>query len=328
MARPLRIEYPNAWYHVINRGRHRNKIFFSDEDYQIFLDLLGRCHTLFELDIHAYSLMPNHYHLLVSTPRANLARCMRHLDGVYTQQMNRKYRKDGTLFKGRYKAMLIEKEQYQLEVIRYIHRNPLKAKLVQRMEDHPWTSHRAYLQAAHQPPWLEKDSILQEFGTDREQAQRAFCAFVDGKPDEFYEKEVSKSRWPCALGTPSFKAWVKETFVQPKKDQKEIPQITETLRSADPEALLKRVCQEVPCSQDTFKKPRLRAYSLPRRAYVYLAREHLKLPCRDLGDMLGGLTFPAVSKLYRQALEDINEKKGCYVMIEKLQETLKFKVKT
>ena len=142
MARPLRIEYPSAWYHVLNRGRRREKIYFDSADYQTFLTLLGRCYDLYELEIYAYALMPNHYHLLVRTPRGNLSRAMRHLDGVYTQKINRKYGLEGSVLKGRFKSILIEKESYRLEIIRYIHRNPYKAGLEKVLGQHAWTSHR------------------------------------------------------------------------------------------------------------------------------------------------------------------------------------------
>ena len=120
MSRPLRIEYPGAWYHVMNRGRRREKIFYEDKDYQLFLDLLGNLQDLYDLEIHAYSLMPNHYHCLVRTPRSNLGRAMRHLDGVYTQKFNRLYKSDGAIFRGRYKAILVEEDTYVTELVRYI----------------------------------------------------------------------------------------------------------------------------------------------------------------------------------------------------------------
>lgn len=136
MARPLRIEYPGAWYHVLNRGRRREKIFFSPADYRAFLKLLGECSKLFGIEIHSYSLLPNHYHLLIHTPMPNLSRNMRHLGGVYTQLINRKYKTEGSLFKGRFKSILIDKDSYLLELVRYIHRNPLKAKLEEKVGEY------------------------------------------------------------------------------------------------------------------------------------------------------------------------------------------------
>ena len=116
MARPLRIEYPNAWYHVMNRGRRREKIFYDERDCSTFLQVLQKCVEMFELEIHAYASMPNHYHLLARTPRGNLSRAMRHLDGVYTQKVNRRHKVDGSLFRGRYKSILVDADSYLMEL--------------------------------------------------------------------------------------------------------------------------------------------------------------------------------------------------------------------
>ena len=135
MARPLRIEFPGAWHHAMNRGNARQTIFLDKGDYRAFLDLLDECSSMWGLECHAYCLMPNHYHLLLSTPSGNLSRAMRHLDGVYTQRFNRRHDRDGHLFRGRYKAILVDADSYLLQVARYIHLNPIKARLVQDPQD-------------------------------------------------------------------------------------------------------------------------------------------------------------------------------------------------
>ncbi len=135
MSRPLRIEYPGAWYHVMNRGRRRQKIFMSRGDYESFIKVLQETSDGWGLEVSAYCLMSNHYHLLVHSPDGNLSRCMRHINGVYTQRFNRGHKKDGPLFRGRYKAVLVDSDSHLLEVLRYIHRNPLRARLVKRLDD-------------------------------------------------------------------------------------------------------------------------------------------------------------------------------------------------
>lgn len=136
MTRPLRIEYPDAWYHVMNRGRRGDNIFADNEDYETFIVLLQEASKMFDLRISAYCLMPNHYHILVQTPRGNLSRAMRHINGVYTQRYNRKRKTDGQLFRGRYKSILVDADNYLLELLRYIHRNPVRAHLCNRVDDH------------------------------------------------------------------------------------------------------------------------------------------------------------------------------------------------
>jgi len=116
MTRPLRIQYPDAWYHVMNRGRHQDTLFHDRQDYSVFLDLLKESGALWKIKIAAYCLMTNHYHLLIQTPHANLDRCMRHINEIYTQRFNRKCHTDGQLFRGRDKAVLVDADNYLLEL--------------------------------------------------------------------------------------------------------------------------------------------------------------------------------------------------------------------
>ena len=144
MSRPLRIEYPGAWYHVMNRGRRAESIFSGKNDYALFIDLLKDSCELWNINVGAYCLMSNHYHLLIQTPEGNLSRCMRHINGIYTQRFNRAHHCDGQLFRGRFKSILIEEDSYLLQLVRYIHKNPLRAGRVKRLDAYPWSSHRGY----------------------------------------------------------------------------------------------------------------------------------------------------------------------------------------
>lgn len=138
MPRPIRIEYEDAYYHVMNRGRGRQYIFHTEAYYQAFFETLSEACERFALVVHAYCLMGNHYHLLVQTPQGNLGRIMRHINGVYTQRYNRLKRTDGPLFRGRYKAILVDEDSYLLQLSRYIHRNPIEMKqpLVSGLENY------------------------------------------------------------------------------------------------------------------------------------------------------------------------------------------------
>jgi len=146
----------------MNRGAARQTIFRNNKHRIMFLDLLEECRIMFNVIISAYCLMGNHYHLLLSTPDANLARVMRHLNGTYTQRYNRSTKKDGPLFRGRYKAKLIDDDCYQLIVSRYIHLNPVEAKLVTNPANYEWSSYRAYLDLEPTPLWLSKDIIINQ----------------------------------------------------------------------------------------------------------------------------------------------------------------------
>jgi len=204
MARPERIEYKGAFYHVMNRGRARQKVFHGDDFYENFLECVDLAHKRFALEIHAYCLMENHYHLLVRTPRGNLARAMRHINGVYTQQYNKIKRTDGPLFRGRYKSINIEASSYLLQVSRYIHRNPVNTKKppVQKPEAYRWSSYAAYRNQASTPNWLFKDAVFSELGSGRPTA--SYKKFVEQGIDEETETFYAKDRWPAARGSSKF----------------------------------------------------------------------------------------------------------------------------
>lgn len=200
MPRPLRIEYNGAWYHVMNRGTNHQLIFHNDEHRKIFLSLLGELAQQFYIETHAYCLMDNHYHLMLRTPIANLGKAMRHLDGLYTQKFNRSENRDGPLFRGRYKAILVDAESYLLELNRYIHLNPLSINSSTSPYNYPWSSYQAYIGLQKKEPWLHTDLILNLFNKNRKKYQE----FVDeGIPDEI-TKFYSKSHLSSILGKEDF----------------------------------------------------------------------------------------------------------------------------
>jgi len=173
MSRPLRIQYPNAWYHVMNRGRRGEIVFVEGKDYLEFINLLKEASDMWRVRIGAYCLMPNHYHLLIQTPDANLSRCMRHINGVYTQRFNRYHNCDGQLFRGRYKSILVDGDSYLLELLRYIHRNPLRMGVVKELGSYRWSSHKGFLSSSKKWSWLHKDYFLSMFSRDKARRRRA-----------------------------------------------------------------------------------------------------------------------------------------------------------
>ena len=202
MARPLRIEYENAWYHVMNRGTNRCAIYNNDHHRDIFSHSLGECVLKYAIEIHAYCLMNNHYHLLVKTPYANLSRAMRHIDGVYTQRYNRLENRDGSLFRGRYKAVLIDAENYLVAVSRYIHRNPVEARICSNPKQYMWSSYLAYIGDAKKPPWLCIDELLSYTQT---QNGNFYHELIENSLlPSLKEYEVRDGKFPPILGTKEF----------------------------------------------------------------------------------------------------------------------------
>ena len=208
MPRPIRTEYKNAFYHVMNRGRGRQFIFHEDIYYQVFLETLNEVHTRFDCIIHAYCLMGNHYHLLLETPNANLSRIMRHINGVYTQRYNRLKKTDGALFRGRYKAILVDKDEYIMQLTRYIHRNPIEMKnpLVDDLSSYPWSSYNAYINKAKAPNWLNRNFTYEVLA--HRNKYNAYKQFVMQGNDEETQKIYSKSNLPSIIGEQKFKEWV------------------------------------------------------------------------------------------------------------------------
>jgi REP element-mobilizing transposase RayT len=145
MARPLRIEYPGAFYHVTSRGNKQRDVFKSQRDREKFLSYLGSATERYGAVIHSYCLMNNHYHLLLETPGGNLSQIMRHVNGAYTTYFNVKRKRSGHLFQGRYKSILVEADSHAKELSRYIHLNPVRAKMVVHPKEHPWSSYQAYV---------------------------------------------------------------------------------------------------------------------------------------------------------------------------------------
>lgn len=160
MARPLRIDYPGAWHHVMNRGARHQEIFLSDEDRHDFLDLLGTIHERFGLELNAFCLMSTHYHLLVRNPEGELTRAVHYLDSVYAQRFNRRNRFDGPLFRGRFRSKLVDSDGYCHLAARYIHRNPLEAGLTSRLLDYKWSSYPIFMQQLQpRPSWLYRNAL-------------------------------------------------------------------------------------------------------------------------------------------------------------------------
>lgn len=178
MSRPLRLEYAGAFWHVTARGNERRDIFREDTDRVEFLAILGRTVTLFRWRLHAYVLMGNHYHLLVETPEPTLSQGMRQLNGLYTQGFNRKHRRVGHLFQGRFKAILVEKDAHLLELTRYVVLNPLRAGFTRSAAGWAWSSYRATAGIEKAPQWLETHATLELFSAGGSLAIRKFRTFV------------------------------------------------------------------------------------------------------------------------------------------------------
>ncbi len=318
MARPLRIEYPGAFYHVMNRGLERREIFRDTKDYEAFFSFCLEIHKRFGAIFHAYSLMPNHYHLMMETPEGNLARVMRHLDGVYTQNFNRRKgrpRRVGPLFQGRYKAILIDKDSYSLQLSRYIHLNPIKAKLVNRPEDHEYSSFRFYQSRTAKPPgFLETDWLLGQFHKSERSARAGFYQFtLQGLKDSWSPEEGLQGG--MVLGGKEFFEEIRKKYLDGREDR-EIPHLRKTRRVLGEKEL---ACCVEECSED----PRIR-----KRLMVWALKRYTPLKLKEIAERTGSaVSYSAISQTCRRMEKEVRQNKRLQSIIGLLESKMS-KVKT
>lgn len=205
MPRPLRLEYEGAFHHVMNRGRNNQNIFHDEHYFEAFLKILKDSCERYDGILHAYCLMTNHYHLLIETPKANLSQIMQHINGKYTQWHNRHCKKDGTLFRGRYKSVLVDEDSYLLQLSRYIHRNPIEVKraMVSQLEDYPWSSYPAYINKVKSPSWLLRDKTYQMLG--EKNRYKGYQNYVEIGIDEDIKRFYSKGNLLRVLGSKEYR---------------------------------------------------------------------------------------------------------------------------
>jgi len=292
MARPLRIAYQDGWYHVMNRGRRGDPVFQSRIDYSSFVDLLKETSEAWNVRVAAYCLMPNHYHVLLQTPEANISRCMRHLDGVYTQRFNRNHDCDGPLFRGRYKAILVDADRYLLELVRYIHRNPVRAGLTKRLATYPWSSHRGYLSRAKRWEWLHKDYVFAMLAKKKTDRMRLYQEFVSMGDSEELLEVFSRKKWPWVLGAEGFVTAVKERFFARKLDD-EVPESRQLAPEVD--QIKKAVCEFYRVAEAELLVSRRGFFNEARNVAIYLARRLRRDRLKEIAESFQMNTYSSVS---------------------------------
>lgn len=287
MPRPLRIEYAGAWYHVMNRGANHMNIFTTNEHRIFFLNLLKEISALFKIEIHSYCLMDNHYHLLVHTHHPNLSKAMRHLNSLYTLSYNRSLDRDGPLFRGRYKAILIEANEYLLKVSRYIHLNPVEANLIENPIHYKWSSYRNFV-SENRYNWLHTRFILDNFGSKKSYAEFV-TEGIDDKIRDFYKFPQA----PAILGDTQFVIEKLKILNDDYKfeTQTDINRIKKLL-SID--KITDCVAQYFDASVCELKIPR-RKNNLPRMLAIYLARQYTQASHKKLAEYFTGIKRFSVS---------------------------------
>lgn len=315
MSRPLRIHFPGATYHVMNRGLAARPIFRTPADHATFLEGLGEVHARWGLQIFAYCLMRNHYHLCVSTPSMPLARIMRHVDGVYTQRYNRRYRRDGPLFRGRYRAIVVEADRYLLAVIRYIHQNPVDAQLASRPEQYRWSSLRYYLAARGRPQWLDTETPLGHFGGRR----KAFGEFMRGKLQGARGESYRWERVGPIVGTEGFKGWIR-LRAEVTGLNREVPERRHLAVGLD--ACVKAVARVCGVEEELLARSRRGVSNGARQIAMYVCREVGGYSHREIATRFNAGSYSTVSSVCAMMTKRLRDDRGLREEIGRIRQEL------
>lgn len=287
MSRPLRLEYPGALYHVTQRGNNQQDIFLDHDDREVFLELLGKCVKRFAWILTAYVLMSNHFHFVIQLTCASLSRGMQWLDSEYPRYFNRRYRRVGHLYQGRFNAPLVQKESYSLNVLRYDILNPVRAGLVARPEEYVWSSHRAVLGLVKAPDLLAVDDLLVQFAPQRDVARAFYKSFVDAAIG------VDENPWKDLVGQIYLgsEAWIEKVREQvnlkPRCDEHPRAQ-----RLADTAPMSAIVAGVAACLSIDEERVRYRRGGVPRMLAAWIGSNEALLTYREIaaGLRIRGLT--------------------------------------
>jgi REP element-mobilizing transposase RayT len=314
MSRPLRIEYPGAHYHVINRGLTGQAVFTAEPDFMGFLDLIEDAWRRWDILVFAYCLMDTHYHMAIQTPYGNLQRIMRHIDGVYTQRFNRVHRRDGPLFRGRYKGIVIDADAYLAAVVRYIHLNPLETGKAENPEDYPWSSHRHYLRPGKAPKWLAIQQVLDGYGT-----RRGFHEFVlSGNEEALLQFYSSKKRSP-GLGEEDFISSIKRRDFSISSEH--VCHETRVLRPGT-SPVVKVVAEIYQFAEDALFQTRRGQRNEARQVAMYLIRELCDLSLKEIAWLFSLGSYGSVGSACSVINSQIQSDKTLRHRIEQIRERL------
>jgi REP-associated tyrosine transposase len=317
MARPLRIVYEGAFYHVTTRGNERRNIFLSRKDYEKFLSYLRDAVHKFGIVLHTFVLMANHYHLIVESPKANLSSFMHALNSAYTTYFNIKRGRSGHLFQGRYKAFVIDKDHYLLELSRYIHLNSVRAGIAERPEDYPYSSLRPYL-FPKEETMVFRDLIWDMISKERKKSPQCYREFVASallkKPRNPFEKVFGGA----ILGG---KAFIKEVLQRLDDQNLWSKEVSHRRVLASTTSDIDEIVQLL---SKHFRVPKEKVItSSPYKGYaVYLARRHTPFSNSEIGGYFGGITYSAVTKIGTRLKERMEGDGELRADIKGLEETL------
>ena len=288
MARPLRIEYADAFYHVTSRGNEQKDVFKSQKDREKFLEYLGSTTKRYGAVIHAYCLMSNHYHLLLETPDENLSQIMRHINGAYTTYFNVKRKRAGHLFQGRYKAILVEADEYATELSRYIHLNPVRAGMTARPEEYQWSSYRSYIGQVKATEWLQTEFILGFFGGKAPESHNKYRQFVEDLLGSEYDSPLKATVASTILGSEGFVKEITERHLGEKKAERSVPAVKGLATRPSIDEIIMKI--KTVLGEDN---------ELTRNMSLFICQRHSGAKLNEIGEQFG-ISDAAVSQASRR----------------------------
>jgi REP element-mobilizing transposase RayT len=314
MARPLRIEYAGAWYHVTSRGNERREIFRDDKDRMRFLEALRESIERFKVEVHCYVLMSNHFHFLLRTREANLSRFMQRFNTAYTVYYNLRYHRAGHLYQGRFKAVVVEADEYLKELSRYLHLNPVQLKKYKEysieekakiLGEYKWSSLRGYMGLGKRDEFVAYEDVLGYMGGDTKEGKRRYKEFVISGIRKGVKDPLGEAKGGAVLGTERFREWVRGTFIDGRKwTRREQPQVRLISKGVSVEEIARVVGEEYGVKPAEL----LKARSPHREARRVLIEMSYRLnmrgrPLQKLGEELGGVSGAALTNNHKRVLQ-------------------------
>lgn len=324
MARPLRIEFEGAVYHVCARGNAREDIFRTEADRHRFLQILEHSIDRFLGAVFCFVLMSNHFHLLVRTARPNLTKWMQWVSVSYAVYFNRRYRRNGHLFQGRYKSFLVDTDEYILDLSRYIHLNPVRGRLIgrgtprerrARLRNFKWSSYRGYAGLTKPFAFIDESVILDGLTGSSHGGRIDYRRFVEEGLLRDIENPFDAVKWQAALGRETFLRKIADRMKGLRKHRREITAVRNAIEFASPEAILNKVARKFQVSAQSLTNRR--GYGLEaRNLAMWIISERCGMTLRQIGDLFGGLDYAAVAQRIKRTRDRYSEKETRALLAE------------
>ena len=321
MARPLRIDIEDGLYHVTSRGWERRHVVRDDRDRQRWFELLERVATRCQWRVFAWALLGNHFHLYLRTVQPNLSAGMHDLNSGYASFFNRRHRRCGALFQGRFKAVLVEDESHALELTRYVHLNAVRAKMVERPEEYGWSSYQDYLGLRKAPAWLDWETVIGELGKDRRRGRAAYRRFVEAGMCEASQSPLEAAVGGMFLGSAEWVTqWQRRLADEPTREG--VPAQRQLAWRPSLDEIAAMVSEAFDIEQSELLAIRRRGNEA-RSAAIYLARLVTDEAVGAIGEYFGGVSTAAISKTVARAETRRGEDRAWNRRLAKLSESLR-----